>query len=211
MSGEILLCIDPGQSGGFAWRGPDGIVGVCKMPETTAGVVEFFQGIYLWSLTGTPAHARNENFCRASKEKKARNWKSVNGSTGLSLSAAGSSDSLKSGLETAGTENRLSVRVILENVGGYRPGNSGPAAVTFGRHCGILEGALGCFPFQVSKVVPRVWQTAFPGLPSGEGKQKALRKKFVLLAVRRAFPSVKVTLAVSDALGMLFWALAGEF
>ena len=97
-----------------------------------------------------------------------------------------------------------SVRCFMENVGGYRPGNSGPAACTFARHVGNLEAALYCLGIPVHTVAPGVWMRATcAGLP----KDKPERKKRIKEIMSREYPQLKVTLKTADALGILRYAL----
>lgn len=44
---------------------------------------------------------------------------------------------------------------IMEKTGGYFPGNSGPAAATFGRHCGHLDMALYALGIPTGLFLPR--------------------------------------------------------
>lgn len=108
--------------------------------------------------------------------------------------------------------------VYLEKTGEYMPGNSGPAAVTFARHCGQLEGLLvGCgVPFEA--ISPQVWQKMFGALPkapkNATAKQKAeakrARKNAIKDAMQRRYPDLKITLNTADALALLTWGLRVE-
>jgi hypothetical protein len=91
---------------------------------------------------------------------------------------------------------------ILEKVGTYMPGNSGPAAATFARHCGHLEAALYAFGIPTEQVAPGVWQRGLGGFSSDKKKRKNEIKELMA----RTYPHIKVTLKVSDALGILTWA-----
>jgi hypothetical protein len=53
----------------------------------------------------------------------------------------------------------------MEKVGGYQPGNSGPAAATFARHCGHLEAALYLLGVPVITVLPAKWMRVI-GVPA---------------------------------------------
>jgi hypothetical protein len=92
--------------------------------------------------------------------------------------------------------------VVLENVGGYRPGNSGPAACKFAKHVGQLEGLLYGMDYRVIKVPPRTWMKAL----GTWSKDKETRKREIKEAMQKKYPHIKVTLALSDALGILTWA-----
>ena len=49
----ITIAIDPGASGGIAWKEPDGQTGCCKMPDTEGDVVDLLRHL---SISG-PATA----------------------------------------------------------------------------------------------------------------------------------------------------------
>lgn len=92
---------------------------------------------------------------------------------------------------------------VLEKVGGYMPGNSGPAACTFARHCGHLEAALYLLGVPSEQVAPGVWmKKALGALPS----EKPERKRAIREAMARRYPALAVTLKTADALGILTWA-----
>lgn len=88
----------------------------------------------------------------------------------------------------------------MENVGQYVPGNSGPGAVKFARHCGHLEAFLLAAEIPCEKVSPNVWMRGI-GCPPKLSKQD--RKRWIKDYAQRRYPSVKVTLQNADALGML--------
>jgi hypothetical protein len=93
----------------------------------------------------------------------------------------------------------------LERVGGYMPGNSGPAAVKFARHCGYLDMALLATGIPTQSVSPSVWMKAF-GVPKFEGKppeQKACRKRWIKAKVQQLYPTLHVTLETADAVAFL--------
>ncbi|MFM8357984.1 MAG: hypothetical protein ACKOET_05460 [Verrucomicrobiota bacterium] len=92
---------------------------------------------------------------------------------------------------------------VIEKTGGYMPGNSGPGAVTFARHCGHLEAILYTVGVPTSAVAPGVWQRALGELP----KEKADRKRAIRELMARRFPALGVTLKTADALGILCWAM----
>jgi len=95
--------------------------------------------------------------------------------------------------------------VVMEKTGSYMPGNSGPAAAKFARHCGHLEAALYTLGVPVTQVAPNVWQRKLGTLP----KEKTARKKAIKEVVQRQYPHLDVTLKTADALGMLY-AYRGE-
>lgn len=98
---------------------------------------------------------------------------------------------------------------ILEKVGGYMPGNSGPASVKFARHCGHLDALLQTHGFRVIEVTPSKWMRAI-GVPPKMDKTK--RKAWIRDAMKKRWPEVeKITNATADALGMLAWAVDVEF
>lgn len=113
---------------------------------------------------------------------------------------------------------------VVEKVGGYMPGNAGPAAATFARHCGNLEAALYMAKVPIAwNPTPQQWMKrigvpVFPkalppsNLSDKEALQhqkaeatrcKGLRKAWIKEWVARRFPSIRVTLSNADALAML--------
>ncbi len=94
------------------------------------------------------------------------------------------------------------MRAVVEKVGGYMPGNSGPAAAKFARHCGHIEAMLYALGVPVRQVAPQTWQKAVGTWP----KDKQERKRAIREEMARRFPHLRVTLKVADALGMLEWA-----
>jgi hypothetical protein len=107
---------------------------------------------------------------------------------------------------------------LTEKVGGYQPGNSGPAAVTFARHCGHLDIALIAAKIPYEAVAPASWMKEFLiTLPKSTYKKtgdkkadqkakydaKQVRKHAIQDKAQRIFPQVKVTLNNADALGLL--------
>jgi Holliday junction resolvasome RuvABC endonuclease subunit len=91
---------------------------------------------------------------------------------------------------------------VIENVGFFRPGNSGPAAATFARHVGHLEAACYCIGISVTKVAPQTWMKAIGTF----SKDKKERKAQIKEAMARMYPHLTVTLKTADALGILTWA-----
>lgn len=106
------------------------------------------------------------------------------------------------------TDPRLKeTECTIENVGGYRPGNSGPAACKFARHCGTLEMALIALEIPHTYVAPSVWMRAvLKTVP----KEKTARKNAIKAEMQRRYPKLKITLANSDALGILTFAMEKE-
>jgi hypothetical protein len=98
-----------------------------------------------------------------------------------------------------------SVEAVVERVGGYMPGNSGPGAVKFARHCGHIEAALYALGIPTRQVAPAVWMRKLGTWP----RDKAERKRAIKELVARLYPHLTVTLNTADALGMLA-ALEGD-
>jgi len=109
--------------------------------------------------------------------------------------------------------------VYIEDVGGYRPGNSGPSAAKFAEHVGALKMALVALQVPHEFVRPAKWEAAFIGKPSypkiakddPERKKKLAarkreRKNKIKARAQERFPSVKVTLVNADALGIWWYA-----
>ena len=90
-------------------------------------------------------------------------------------------------------------KAVIERTGTYIPGNSGPAAVTFARHCGHIEAALYALGISTTQVSPSVWQKKLGALP----KDKKDRKNAIKTMMATRHPHLKVTLANADALAMM--------
>lgn len=96
------------------------------------------------------------------------------------------------------------LQATVERTGTYMPGNSGPAAATFARHCGAIEGLLCGLRVPFTEVAPGVWMKGVFGvLP----KEKKDRKKAIKEEMGRRYPHIPVTLNVADALGILTYAM----
>ena len=101
-----------------------------------------------------------------------------------------------------------SIGAVMERVGGYMPGNAGPGAVKFARHCGHIEAALYCMGVPTEQVGAAQWMQVCGPLPKGmDAESKRARKNAIKDAVARRFPHLSVTLATADALGILWWAM----
>lgn len=98
------------------------------------------------------------------------------------------------------------LRAVVEKAGTYRPGNSGPAACAFARHCGHLEAMLYVLGVPAEQVAPGVWMRALGELPP----EKADRKRAVRELMARRYPALAVTMSTADALGILTWASAAR-
>jgi hypothetical protein len=96
------------------------------------------------------------------------------------------------------------VNVYVENVGGYMPGNSGPAACKFARHVGHIEAACYGFGFPLVYVAPNTWMKSIGTF----SKDKKERKAQIKESMARLYPHLSVTLKTADALGILTWAKA---
>jgi hypothetical protein len=165
-----IIAIDPGQSGGIAWRDVCGIVQAEAMPESMTTQIDRIRALMA-------------------------------------------------------IDPRLTA--IMEDVGGYMPGNSGPGAVTFARHIGNLEGAIYALGIPAMKAVrPMKWQKhygfsvvkhlspMYKCLEAGAEKKKMRdqaqreHKREIRDTMQRAYPHLSVTLNTADALAILGWAEA---
>lgn len=91
------------------------------------------------------------------------------------------------------------IHCVVERVGGYVPGNSGPAAVKFGRHVGNIEAALYTLAIPTTQIAPSVWMKRLGTLP----KDKKDRKNAIKSMMATRYPHLRVTLKNADALGIL--------
>lgn len=94
---------------------------------------------------------------------------------------------------------------VIEKTGTYMPGNSGPGAVTFARHCGHIEAILFTLGIPTIQVPPQRWMKCLGALP----KEKKDRKNAIKEWAARRHPDIKVTLKTSDALALLECAEKG--
>jgi hypothetical protein len=92
-----------------------------------------------------------------------------------------------------------SIHCVVERVGGYVPGNSCPAAVKFGRHCGNIEATLYALGIPTTQVAPSVWMKRLGTFP----KEKKDRKNAIKAMMATQYPHLKVTRKNADALGIL--------
>ena len=161
---SLKITIDPGQSGGIAWKDERGNVSARKMPETPMDILQF--------LSKFPGYSG-----------------------------------------------------CIEKTGGYMPGNSGPAAVKFARHCGHLDMALLACAISTVSVTAQKWQAHIIGKPNYQkipketlpkirrqilAHRKTERKNKIKATVQARFPHLKVTLATSDALGILIYFMEAK-
>ena len=86
--------------------------------------------------------------------------------------------------------------VMIEHVHSF-PTDSRPSAFSFGRNLGHWEGVLSTYELEWNIVSPRTWQEHYdvPIMPD-----KYERKRWLKEVAQTLFPSIKVTLALSDAL-----------
>ena len=113
----------------------------------------------------------------------------------------------------------------IERTGGYQPGNSGPGAVKFARHCGHLEAFLIALQIPYYEILPAKWQAFLIGKPNYPkipkqvqsaarrqilAKRKIERKNKIKIRVQGLYPHLKITLATSDSLGILYYGISQE-
>lgn len=116
--------------------------------------------------------------------------------------------------ECMGKQKGACVTCYLEDVHAL-PHQSTQATWTFGRHYGALEGILLGLGYPVIKVRPQVWQKAIgasrPAIPKDatpaqKARIKAEGKHRIKEIVEARYPHLHITLATSDALGILMYA-----
>ena len=153
-------------------------------------------------------------------------WQNLDGHV-QAIKMPGTVAEIRNSLNNISGPNQGILRVVLENVGQYRKGNSGPAAAKFARHVGNLEGLLcGMGISQDLPVSPLKWQKIVPSIPKFSkipievqgkernkilAKRKTLRKNHIKDCMQKMYPDIKVTLALADALGILTWKLITDF
>lgn len=90
--------------------------------------------------------------------------------------------------------------VVVEKVGFHVVGNSASSSVKFSRHVGNLEGILCAFELPLIYIAPQRWIKYFVGTGI---KEKTARKNAIKSKCQLLYPHIKITLATSDALGLL--------
>ena len=90
-------------------------------------------------------------------------------------------------------------RCILEKQFFHMVGNNATSSAKFARHCGVVTGIVISLGFEVEEVSPKKWMPKLGAVP----KDKKQRKNFIKGVVQKKYPHLKVTLATSDALGMM--------
>ncbi len=99
--------------------------------------------------------------------------------------------------------------VYIEKTGTYVPGNAGPGAVKFARHCGALD----VIPFAIG--LPSVyisaagWMNYFAGRPKGDGTKDS-RKTFFYEKAATRFANIKINKRQGDAYCLLIYAMSKE-
>ena len=144
-----IIAIDPGASGGIAWKDNDGHVHAENMPGTFPEIADMLRGFKVG--LGNPT-------------------------------------------------------CLMEKVGGYMPGNSGPAAAKFARHCGHIEMCLYCMGIPTTQITPQKWMKRLGTMP----KDKKARKNKIKTDMACLYPALNVTLKTADALGILTVAMMEE-
>ena len=144
----VLVAVDPGLSGGIAWRDSVGTYRTDKMPQTIKELYDYFEEFRC--LTCPPVF-------------------------------------------------------LMEKVGKHRLGNSAQSSATFAKHVGHLEMALVANELRTYEITATAWmKDIVPGRPKGiESAQVRDRKNYIKDQMQRHHPSLKVTLATADALGIL--------
>ena len=99
--------------------------------------------------------------------------------------------------------NNPGIECVIEKVGAYVKGNSGPAAATFAMHVGSLNAMLYCFGIPTTQVSPQKWMKALGPFPT----DKKARKNAIKEKMARMYPHLKVTLKTADALGIYSYAI----
>ena len=108
----------------------------------------------------------------------------------------------------------------VENVGFHQHGNAAQASVKLAKQVGELHGVLAAFRFKIVTVNPAKWEHAFIGAPppapkpadyggvkkkveAAKRRFRTTRKNMIKNKAQQLFPELRVTLHISDALGML--------
>jgi hypothetical protein len=93
----------------------------------------------------------------------------------------------------------------IEKTGNYVPGNSGPAAVAFARHCGALDIIPYALGIPAIYVTPQRWMKTF-----NPPKDKKARKNYLWNQAKTRFPNTKIPKYSGDAFALLIYAMTLE-
>lgn len=115
------------------------------------------------------------------------------------------------------------IMAYCERVGGYQPGNSGPGAVKFAEHVGVLKALLVALAIPHEFPTPASWMHAYTGKPTYKRKKtdgysdaawkgilrerKQRRKNAIKARSQQLYPHLTVTLKTSDALGIMWYGI----
>lgn len=100
----------------------------------------------------------------------------------------------------------VGTRILMENVGGTKPGNAARSARTFAEHVGGLKMALLALGVTHELVVPNKWMTELFGtnVPHGNSyEEKKARKQFIYGRMQSEYPGLHFTKDQADAVGIL--------
>ena len=89
--------------------------------------------------------------------------------------------------------------VVIEKAGMHMAGNNASSSAKFARHCGHIEAICATLGYSIELVTPQKWMKLLGTLP----KEKKDRKNAIKAMVQMKYPHLKVTLATSDALGLM--------
>lgn len=101
------------------------------------------------------------------------------------------------------SDGKIDIRAVVEKVGMHRQGNNASASCKLARHCGHIEMALLALGIPFEEVTPQRWMKSLGVMP----KDKKDRKNHIKDLMQRKYPSIKITLWSSDALGILGYAM----
>ena len=102
----------------------------------------------------------------------------------------------------------VSIRAVVEQVGGYAggAGQPGSAMFRFGQNFGFLLGVLAALRVRVELVRPQAWQKALSLGTSKIHASKTAWKNHLKSRAQQLFPNQTVTLKTADALLLLEYA-----
>lgn len=101
-------------------------------------------------------------------------------------------------------QHKEGARAYIEKVGGM-PGQGGSAMFNFGKGYGNLEMALIALQIPTETVTPQKWQKALQLGTKGTSSKTQWKNKLKARA-QLLYPSLKITLALADALLLLEYA-----
>jgi hypothetical protein len=178
----LLIGIDPGASGGIAWRTGTGTIEAVPMPETQGDIVDLFRKAYMFRGDGERAVALIEQvtgFVRKQHAVVCKNCHTV----------------MPPKIRCSKCHGIVDLNL----------GDPGASMFVFGKNAGFVEGTVMATGIRLETISARSWQKVF-GLSKTYGEKPTEwknRLKEKAQKVYADYPQLKITLKTADALLIL--------